>query len=40
MLVQSHDTGGLVERQSSSLVGDAWATEVGPNPTLTLLANP
>jgi hypothetical protein len=30
MLVQSHDTGGLVERQSPSLVGDTWATEVVP----------
>jgi hypothetical protein len=30
MLVQSHDTGGLVARQSPSLVGDTWATEVVP----------
>src|SRR2546428_4291678 len=30
MLVQSHDTGGLVERQALSLVGDPWATEVVP----------
>ena len=30
MLVQSYDTGGLVERQALSLVGDAWATEVVP----------
>ena len=30
MLVQSHDTGGLVERQSPSLVGDTWAMEVVP----------
>src|SRR5712664_1785764 len=30
MLVQSHDTGGLVELQALSLVGDAWATEVVP----------
>src|SRR4051812_37606669 len=30
MLVQSHDTGGLVARQARSLVGDAWATEVVP----------
>jgi hypothetical protein len=28
MLVQSHDTGGLVERQALSLVGDTWVTEV------------
>src|SRR5437773_11211913 len=30
MLVQSHDTDGLVERQALSLVGDPWATEVVP----------
>jgi hypothetical protein len=30
MLVQSHDTGGLVELQALSLVGDPWATEVVP----------
>ena len=30
MLVQSHDTGGLVERQALSLVGDPWVTEVVP----------
>ena len=30
MLVQRQDTGGLVERQSHSLVGDSWATEVVP----------
>ena len=30
MLVQSYDTGGLVERQALSLVGDAWVTEVVP----------
>src|SRR5919197_451170 len=30
MLVQSHDTGGLVERQALSLVGDPWTTEVVP----------
>jgi len=30
MLVQSHDTGGLVELQTLSLVGDPWATEVVP----------
>src|SRR2546430_13235328 len=30
MLVQSHDTDGLVKLQALSLVGDAWATEVCP----------
>src|SRR2546430_15234882 len=30
MLVQSHDTDGLVKPQALSLVGDAWATEVVP----------
>jgi hypothetical protein len=30
MLVQSQDSGGLVERQSHSLVGESWATEVVP----------
>src|SRR3954463_7248813 len=30
MLVQSHDTGSLVELQALSLVGDTWATEVVP----------
>src|SRR2546430_8291598 len=30
MLVQSHDTDGLVELQALSLVGDPWATEVVP----------
>ena len=30
MLVQSHDTGGLVERQALSLVGDPWELEVVP----------
>jgi hypothetical protein len=30
MLVQSHDTGGLVELQALSLVGDPWTTEVVP----------
>jgi hypothetical protein len=30
MLVQSHDTGGLVELQALSLGGDPWATEVVP----------
>src|SRR5947208_10392303 len=30
MLVQSHDTGGLVELQALSLIGDPWATEVVP----------
>jgi hypothetical protein len=30
MLVQNHQTGSIVERQSLSLVEDAWATEVVP----------
>jgi Transposase DDE domain len=30
MLVQSHDTGGFVELQALSLVGDPWTTEVVP----------
>jgi hypothetical protein len=30
MLVQRHDTGGLIAQQSPSLVGDTWATEVVP----------
>jgi Transposase DDE domain len=30
MLVQSHDTGGLIELQALSLVGEPWATEVVP----------
>jgi hypothetical protein len=30
MLVQSHDTDGLVELQALSLVGDSWTTEVVP----------
>jgi len=30
MLVQSHDTGSLVERQALSLVEDPWATAVVP----------
>src|ERR687884_1307314 len=30
MLVQSHDIGGLIERQALSLVGEPWATEVVP----------
>src|SRR5215472_5420508 len=30
MLVQSHDTDGLVERQALSLVEDSWAMEVVP----------
>src|SRR5919109_1113640 len=30
MLVQSHDTGSIVERQALSLVEDAWVTEVVP----------
>lgn len=36
MLVQSHDTGGLVARQALSLGGDPWTTEVVPRlpPTL------
>src|ERR671922_1462193 len=28
MLVQSHDTGSIIERQALALVEDAWATEV------------
>src|SRR5215468_6090235 len=30
MLVQSHDTSSIVERQALALVEDAWATEVVP----------
>src|SRR6266478_6371128 len=30
MLVQSHDTGSMVECQALALVEDAWATEVVP----------
>jgi hypothetical protein len=30
MLVQSHDTGGLVERPALALGGDPWVTEVVP----------
>jgi DDE family transposase len=30
MLVQSHDTGSIVERQALAFVEDAWATEVVP----------
>ena len=30
MLVQSHDTGGLVELQALPLVGEPWETEVMP----------
>jgi hypothetical protein len=30
MLVQSYDTGGRIEQQALSLVGDPWATEVVP----------
>src|SRR6266571_4195221 len=30
MLVQSHDTGSMAERQALALVEDAWATEVVP----------
>src|SRR3989454_6393462 len=36
MLVQSHDTDGLVKLQALSLVGDAWATEVVPRLPATL----
>src|SRR5256885_8469646 len=36
MLVQSHDTGGLVELQALSLIGDPWATEVVPRLPATL----
>src|SRR5215510_13896048 len=36
MLVQSHDTGGLVELQALSLVGDPWATAVVPRLPATL----
>ena len=36
MLVQSHDTDGLVNLQSPSLVGDLWATEVVPRLPATL----
>ena len=38
MLVQSYDTGGLVEQQALSLVGDPWATEVVPRLPATLAA--
>jgi hypothetical protein len=38
MLVQSHDTGGLVELQALSLVGDPWTTEVVPRLPATLAA--
>ena len=30
MLIQSHDTGGLVELQALSLVGEPWTTEIVP----------
>jgi hypothetical protein len=30
MLVQSHDTGSIVERQALAIVEDAWATEIVP----------
>ena len=30
MLVQRHDTDGLVERQALSLIGEPWETEVVP----------
>ena len=36
MLVQSHDTDGLVNLQSPSLGGDLWATEVVPRLPATL----
>jgi Transposase DDE domain len=37
MLVQSHDTGGLAEIQTLSLIGDSWTREVVPRlpPALT-----
>src|SRR5215510_13051829 len=38
MLVQSHDTGGLVELQALSLVGDPWATAVVPRLPANLAA--
>ena len=38
MLVQSHDTGGLVEHQALSLVGDPWVTEVVPRLPANLAA--
>ena len=38
MLVQSYDTGGLIEQQALSLVGEPWATEVVPRLPATLAA--
>ena len=38
MLVQSHDTDGLVERQALSLVGDPWELEVVPRLPANLAA--
>jgi Transposase DDE domain len=38
MLVQSHDTGSMVERQALALVEDAWATEVVPRLPANLAA--
>ena len=38
MLVQSYDTGGRVEQQALSLVGEPWATEVVPRLPATLAA--
>ncbi len=38
MLVQSHDTGSLVERQALSLVEDPWATAVVPRLPANLAA--
>ena len=38
MLVQRHDTGGLIAQQSPSLVGDTWATEVVPRLPANLAA--
>jgi hypothetical protein len=42
MLVQRHDTGGLVARQALSLGGEPWETEVVPRlpPTLAEQARP
>ena len=38
MLVQSHDTDGLVEQQALSLVGDPWELEVVPRLPANLAA--
>jgi hypothetical protein len=38
MLVQSHDTGSMIERQALALVEDAWATEVVPRLPANLAA--